>query len=153
MPRRNIDELLIAHLATGKTIRESARLIGCGEATARRRLADPAFRRAVQKAKREMVEAIRGDLRKAASLAVATLEALLTSDEPSIRLRAAEAILSHFRALHPEAATEPEEKAGERQVKIVYEIVSCNSQPDPNNQDAAPQPPADKPQRIDFPQR
>jgi predicted transcriptional regulator len=150
MPRRNVDELLIAHLASGKTIRETARLVGCGEATVRRRLADPAFRQAVQQAKREMVEMIRGDLRKAAMLAVATLEALLTSDEPSIRLRAAEAILSHFRALHPEAGAEPEEaQAGGKQVKIVYEIVDCTS--DGSGQDVLDDPPDDRPQRIEWP--
>jgi hypothetical protein len=151
MPRRNVDELLIGYLAAGKTLKEAAELVGCGERTVRRRWADPAFRQAVRQARREMVEAIRGDIRKAATLAVSTLEALLTSDEPSIRLRAAAALLSSFQTLHPEAGTEPEEaQAGEKQVKIVYEIMDCTS--DGSGQ-AVLDPPADKPQRIDWPNR
>jgi|GEM_PF-4561427 hypothetical protein len=148
--RRNIDELLIAYLAAGKTVRETARLVGCGEATVHRRLADPAFRRAVQQARREMVEAIRGDIRKAATLAVSTLEALLTSDEPSIRLRAAAVLMSSFQALHPEAKTEPEEPPpGERQLKIIYEIVDDTA--DLSAQAATSSPPDDKPYRVDPP--
>jgi phage terminase small subunit len=127
-PRRHIDELLIAHLAAGKTVREAARLAGCSEATAHRRLADPAFRQAVRRVRQKLIEALCGDLRKAATLAISTLEALLTSDEPMIRLRAADAILTHFRALHPEIGTEPEdEPPGQKRVELVCEIVDSTS--------------------------
>lgn len=152
MPRRDIDELLIGYLAAGKTLKEAAELVGCGERTVRRRWADPDFRRAVQQARRDMIEAIRGELRKAATLAVATLEALLMSDEPSIRLRAAAALLSSFQTLHPEAGTEPEEaQAGEKQVKIVYEIVDCTS--DGSGQAVLDELANDRPQQADWPKR
>lgn len=153
MPRRNIDELLITYLAAGKTVRETARLVGCGEATVRRRLADPAFRRAVQQTRRGMIEAICGEIRRAAALAVSTLEALFTSDEPSIRLRAADAILHHLHALHREMYAEPEEPlAKERQVVVKWEIVNSDNF-DPAPPSSPPSPPNDKPYRIDLPSR
>jgi hypothetical protein len=128
MARQNIDELLIHYLALGKTFQEAAKLVGCGERTVRRRWADPAFRQAVRRVRQELLDAIRGDARKAALLSIATLEALLTSDEPMIRLRAADAILTHFRALHPEMGTEPEDEQPEqKRVELVCEIVDSTS--------------------------
>lgn len=146
MPRlRDVDDLLIAHLAAGKTVCEAARLAGCSVATAHRRLNDPAFRLAVRRARQEIIEAIRGDLRKAASLAVATLESLLASDEPGIRLRAADALLSHFRALHGDVG-EGEEVPAPRTLKIIYEVVDSSA--DLSAQARSPYPPEDKPVRV-----
>ena len=75
--RRNIDELLIAYLAAGKTVRETARLVGCGEATVHRRLADPAFRRAVQQARREKLVTLRENAVRKMLDGVTTLEDVL----------------------------------------------------------------------------
>jgi hypothetical protein len=128
MARQNIDELLIHYLALGKTFQEAAKLVGCGERTVRRRWANPAFRQAVRRVRQELLAAIRGDACKAALLSIATLEALLASDEPMIRLRAADAILTHFRALHPEMGTEPEDAQPEqKRVELVCEIVDSTS--------------------------
>jgi hypothetical protein len=128
MSRQNIDELLVHYLALGKTFQEAARLVGCGERTVRRRWANPAFRQAVRRVRQELLDAIRGDACKAALLSISTLEALLTSDEPLVRLKAADAILTHFRALHPEIGTEPEDgPPGQKRVELICEIVDSTS--------------------------
>lgn len=69
----------------------------------RRHWADPAFRAAVLQARQGIVDAIHVEICKAARLAIATLEALLTSDDSWVRFKAAQVILTHALSYCPAA--------------------------------------------------
>jgi hypothetical protein len=86
------EEELILAVAGGAGVREAAEQAGVDERTARRRLADADFRRAVSQARGRMFDAARGRLAGLASKAVETLERLMESDQPSVALGAAKAV-------------------------------------------------------------
>jgi hypothetical protein len=91
--RRKGDAALVAALASGRTVRDAAKAAGVSEATAHRRLREPAFRQAVSEARGRMVENAVGQLADASTAAVATLRALLEAEADTVKLGAARAIL------------------------------------------------------------
>jgi len=91
--RRQADTALIAALAAGQPVDAAAQAAQVSERTAYRRLADPAFKRAVQTARAELLAQAVGRLADAATAAVATLRDLLDAEADSVRLGAARAIL------------------------------------------------------------
>jgi hypothetical protein len=115
---RDVDELLIPHLAAGKRHEEAARLVGVGVKTVYRRMQNPEFRARVEAERQALVEAIRGDLRRAGQQAVATLEALLVADDPKVRLGASKALLSLLLSQHP--APEPPAPPSEQGAVVEY---------------------------------
>src|SRR6266540_2460033 len=91
--RRKGDSALVAALAAGRTVRDAAKTAGVSEATAYRRVQEPAFRQAVTEARAKLIETAVGQLAEAATSAVATLRVLLEADAETVRLGAARAIL------------------------------------------------------------
>lgn len=88
-------DLLAVHHASGKSIREASELVGCSERNGYRIAATDDFKRRVSQIRQEMTSAAVGELSSAASLAVATIRELLSStNEASVRLNAAKAILN-----------------------------------------------------------
>jgi len=86
---------LIVALACGDTVKEAAERAGVGERTVYRRLADQSFIAKVNKARNMMVSQAVGKLSLNCAKAAGTLEKLLDSDNPRIRLQAAKAIMDH----------------------------------------------------------
>jgi hypothetical protein len=91
--RHRADEALMTALACGATVEAAAPQSGLSPRTAHRRLADPAFRRRLQRARTDLVQ------RAAAVLTAATLEAVKTllslqqsAVPPAVRLGAARAV-------------------------------------------------------------
>ncbi len=91
--RRQADTALVAALAAGQPVDAAARAARVSERTAYRRLTDPAFKRAVQTARAELLAQAVGRLADAATAAVVTLRALLDAETDSVRLGAARVIL------------------------------------------------------------
>lgn len=87
------DRLIIEALATGATQAEAAGLAGVSERTVRRRMADDAFAREVSVRRGDRVSELTGKLVEASFEAVRTLEAGLTAERDSDRLRAAHQLL------------------------------------------------------------
>ncbi|HWB09983.1 MAG TPA: hypothetical protein VG826_12195 [Pirellulales bacterium] len=111
------DELVLA-LAAGATLREAAEQAGVEEPTARRRLADAGFRRAVSRARGRLFDSALGRLAGLAGKATGVLERLMASDQPSVARRAAKAVLELGPRLREsieldERLTRLEEKADE----------------------------------------
>ena len=89
------EAIVVALLATGSQ-REAAKRAGCGESTVRRKLDDPKFMERYDSARRRMFGLALGRLQRLASLAVETLNELLSKDQaPAIRLGAARAVLEY----------------------------------------------------------
>jgi DNA-binding NarL/FixJ family response regulator len=86
---------LIVALACGDSVKEAAEKAGVGERTVYRRLADQDFMAKVHKARNMMISQAVGKLSLNCAKAAETLEELLKSDNPRIRLQAAKAILDH----------------------------------------------------------
>ena len=86
------DALMLA-LASGKSVAEAARLAGCSERSAWRRLEDLNTRRQVRALRAAMVERAVGQLAAAMTQAVAALVESLGADNEAVRVRAAVAIL------------------------------------------------------------
>jgi hypothetical protein len=126
--RRNIDDLAAGYLASGKTVRETAALCGCDESTIKRRLRDPDFRASVQAEREAMVESIRGELRRAGHQAVQTLESLLVSDDPKIRLGASKALLNLLLDHHPAPKPIRPEEQGEV-IEYVQKVIVSSPEP------------------------
>ncbi len=80
-------------LAGGATIRQAAEQAGIAERTAYRRLASPAFRRNVQRARAELFERASGVLTNATGEASATIWRLVRSTDPHVALAAARTTL------------------------------------------------------------
>ncbi|HWB10244.1 MAG TPA: hypothetical protein VG826_13520 [Pirellulales bacterium] len=111
------DELVLA-LAAGASLREAAEQAGLEERTARSRIADADFRRAVSRARGGLFAAALGRLAGLACKATAVLERLMASDQPSVARRAAKAVLELGSRLREsteldERLTRLEEKADE----------------------------------------
>ena len=93
-PKRR-DRLLAAAIAAGATHADAARTASCSRKTVVRRLRDPAFRRQIEEARREILDRIAGKTTEAAEAGVAVLkEIALDGDGPrSVRVSAARALL------------------------------------------------------------
>jgi hypothetical protein len=91
--RQNADSALIAALAAGGTVAASAKSAGVSEATAHRRLADPAFRKLVDEARAAAIARAVARLSATATLAADTLHRLLNANAETVQLGAARAIL------------------------------------------------------------
>lgn len=87
------DEVLVAALAAGLSQADAGERAGVCDRTVRRRLKDPEFVALVREARREMVGEATGRVTSLLTAAVDTFGELLGSDDPSIRLRAATAIV------------------------------------------------------------
>ncbi len=85
-------------LASGRNIETAARLVGCAAMTVKRWLRDqPAFKERIRELRRDLTERAAGVLAAAMTDAAWTLRKLLKSKSESIRLKAAEALLTHGR--------------------------------------------------------
>src|SRR5205809_210995 len=91
--RRNADEQLALALATGATLRDAAVAAGVAERTARRRWADPDFRRRVAELRSELVQRSAARMADAMTEAADVLRALLRAKSESVRLGACRALL------------------------------------------------------------
>ena len=94
--RNRGDELLLGALAAGSPVEQAARAAGLSTRTAYRRLADPAFRARLARARDTLIETALGELVDSASEAVATLRALLQAEDERVRLGAAKATLEQL---------------------------------------------------------
>ena len=100
--------MLIASLAAGMTVEKAAERAGVSAATATRRLRSDTFRQRVAEAQREALSSAMAALGALSLSAVRVLGELLREDvAPSVRLRAAEAILRAGGSLREEVAIEP----------------------------------------------
>jgi hypothetical protein len=106
--RQNADEVLALALASGQTVRGAAELAQVSERTARRRWADPMFRRRVTELRAEMVGSAVGKLADAAGMAADRLRELLSAQSEAVALSAARSILELGTRLRE--ATEVEER-------------------------------------------
>jgi hypothetical protein len=91
--RRNIDDLLAAELARGKTLQDAAQAVGCGERTARRRWAEPEFKAKVAALRAELIDRTSGTLAENLNHATSTLRELLSDADSRVRLTAAVKLL------------------------------------------------------------
>lgn len=91
--KKAADAALVANLAAGVSPAGAAKLAGVSEATAYRRLADPAFRQRVEKARSDFWERALGIMSKGAAEAATLLRRLLRSDDGRIKLQAAKVLL------------------------------------------------------------
>jgi len=89
----------VAAMLSEKTIRAAAKRAGVSEATAGRWLALPAVRRAIEAAEAEALAELSRGLLRLSTQTINAIEIVLTSEAaPSVRLRAADIVLS--RLLH-----------------------------------------------------
>lgn len=92
----SFEELAVA-IAAGATVRAAADELGIPERTAYRQSGSPEFKCRVSAIRSEMTFAAVGSLSAGASEAVACIRELLAStNEPSVRLNAAKAILANL---------------------------------------------------------
>ena len=107
-PRRSrADALLVAALASGLTIEKAAERAGVSAATVTRRLRDERFRERIAESQREAVAAAMSLLGALSLSAVRVLGELLQANvAPSVRLRAAEAVLRAGSVLREEVVIE-----------------------------------------------
>lgn len=91
--RKRGDGLFVAALAAGESVVAAAKQAGISEATAHRRLRDPAFRSLVGEAHAEILTRAVAKLTVSSTEAVDTLRLLLYSDMDFARLAAARSIL------------------------------------------------------------
>jgi hypothetical protein len=91
---RDVDDVLAAALASGRSYREAGAAAGISERTVRRRMADPGFRGKVVGLRGAEIERTRGLILREAPAAVAALSDLAAGAESeSVRLGAAKAVL------------------------------------------------------------
>jgi hypothetical protein len=96
----NKDVLLAAALASGKTASAAARQMELSLSTVQRRMAQPEFRQLVSDLRGEMLAAALGRMTDHMTRAADTFAALLDSDNPALRLRAARALVTLGLRLH-----------------------------------------------------
>jgi hypothetical protein len=102
--RSGADEALLSALAIGRTALEAADLVGVGERTVRRRLADPVFSGRLSQARSELLVVATARASAHATYAVDTLVELMTSTvPPAVRLGAAKAVIEFGIRLRSEA--------------------------------------------------
>ncbi len=95
-PKRRHDDLMVALLASGRTIRETARLCSLNEKTVSRRLAEAEFAGKVASARAQLAADATGKLASLLNEAADTLQALLGSAMDAVRLAAARSIFDSF---------------------------------------------------------
>jgi hypothetical protein len=134
--RRDIDDLLAAEIACGKTIQAAAQAVGCAERTARRRWADPEFKAKVAALRAELIDRTTGVLAENLSLATNTLRELLTDADSRVRLTAAVKLLELAVKYHDatKPATPPPE---EHTIEYVHRVIPAESKSD-NEADLCP---------------
>ncbi len=93
--RRGADDLLVHALSCGQTLEQAAASAGVSARTARRRTKEAGFMRRVRKARAELVGNAAGRLAANMGAASDTLAALLSDDDPNVRLKAADKIIGH----------------------------------------------------------
>src|SRR5579871_3855090 len=92
--RKNCDEALILALASGTSVPTAAKQVGCSVSTARRRLADAAFRSRVEETRTQLVRDAFGRLARLGKRAAKELLRLIAKgDSDSVELGAARAAL------------------------------------------------------------
>lgn len=91
--KKAADAALIVQLAAGISPAGAAQFAGVSEATAYRRLASPAFRQRVEKARADFWERALGVMSKGAAESAIVLRRLLRSDDGRLKLQAAKALL------------------------------------------------------------
>ena len=136
--RRNIDDLLAAELACGKTLAAAAQAVGCGEKTARRRWANPDFRARVATLRAELISRTTGMLAEAINQAANTLRELLTDPDSRIRLGAAVRLLELAVKYHD--ATKPANPQHEREcvIEYVHRVITTTPAAPPPGQETKP---------------
>jgi hypothetical protein len=90
--RHRRDDMLVLALARGETLATAAQLAGVSERTCNRRLQSPEFRRKVQQARSQLVDAAAGKISNTLDVAADCLKNLLGSASDAIRLSAARAL-------------------------------------------------------------
>ncbi|HWG41332.1 MAG TPA: hypothetical protein VN688_01000 [Gemmataceae bacterium] len=116
-PKHNADSVLIAHLASGKSVEATAKLAGVSDVTVYRRLKNLAFRSKVRQARADVLERALGHLSKGAAEASIVLRNLLRDDDHRLRLGAARAILGLGDQLRESEETDARLAALEEQVR------------------------------------
>jgi hypothetical protein len=91
--KKAADAALITHLATGVSAAGAPKLAGVSEATAYRRLANPAFRERVEKSRTDFWDRALGVMSKGAAESAIVLRKLLRSDDGRIKLQAAKVLI------------------------------------------------------------
>lgn len=91
--KRSALEVLAIGVASGMSLTDAAKQAGIKYITARRRAADPAFRRRVEELRQAITDQALGRLTKDMTAAADTFSALLYDPAPQVRLAAAKAIL------------------------------------------------------------
>jgi hypothetical protein len=105
--RRNVDELLLASLAAGKSVEEAAAAAGCSRATAFRRLEQPDFKQRLAQARAAMLDQALGHLSVGATGAAARLRQLsLTGKDERVQLAASKSLLELLLKVQQMAAIE-----------------------------------------------
>jgi lambda repressor-like predicted transcriptional regulator len=94
MSRRNADPILLTALASGLSLQQAALKAGISISTARRRVADDAFKAELTRLQDEAIASARAVLLDNSTIAAATVASLLSQKwPPSVRLAAARTIL------------------------------------------------------------
>jgi hypothetical protein len=94
------DDVLLAALLSGATLKAAAEQADCSERTLRRRLGDEAFRGRLDEARREVLSAIVARLTAAGDRAVGVLLELLEEPTPAaVRRAAAKDVLASLETL------------------------------------------------------
>jgi hypothetical protein len=115
--RKNADDALILHLASGKTVQAAAELCAVSERTIRRRQADPGFRQRLHTIRAEMIERGLGKLADAVADAAQALRNLLAEAESeAVKLSAAKIILEQAVKLRDAAELEQRIRALEERL-------------------------------------
>jgi hypothetical protein len=91
--KKRADASLIAHLAASVSPAGAAKLAGGSEATVYRRLANPAFRQRVEKARSDFWERALCVISKGAAESAIVLRRLLRSDDGRLKLQAAKVLI------------------------------------------------------------
>jgi transposase-like protein len=105
-------ERVAALLATGATVKATARKAGVGERTVYKWLAIPEFQAAVRTQRNRVVDRIVGRLVRSADLAITALcKSVKGEESDAVRVRAADVLLSHLNRLreHQELAEQVRE--------------------------------------------
>jgi hypothetical protein len=125
--RRNIDDLLAAELARGKTLASAAQAVGCGEKTARRRWANPDFKARVSALRAELINRTTGQLAESLTEATNTLRELLADPDSRVRLSAAVRLLELAVKYHD--ATKPANPQHEPGcvLELVHRVITSES--------------------------
>ena len=88
------DEIIISAIAAGASYSEAADLASVSERTVRRRMSEVAFGAEVARHRSERVNVITGRLAQLSEVALDVLEGALDTESVSLRLKAAEMVLS-----------------------------------------------------------